>query len=120
VSPRYQAFTAAGHEVVGATPGGVVPPLDQGSLTPQFNGGEEGAKQMADALASISEIQHPVNLDDYAAAFYPRGHGPMVPDWIARQIVERVRHRGTQPLGERLQTRPETSSQPRSSLPSAS
>ena len=78
----YQAFTAAGHEIVVATPGGVVPPLDQGSLAPQFNGGEEGAKKMADALASISELQHPVRLedvvlDDYAAVFYPGGHGPM-------------------------------------------
>ncbi|MFF3454374.1 type 1 glutamine amidotransferase domain-containing protein [Streptomyces sp. NPDC002730] len=78
----YQAFTAAGHEIVIATPGGVVPPLDQGSLAPQFNGGEEGAKKMADALASISEIQHPIKLEDvdladYAAVFYPGGHGPM-------------------------------------------
>jgi putative intracellular protease/amidase len=78
----YQAFTAVGHEIVVATPGGVVPPLDQGSLAPQFNGGEEGAQRMADALASISEIQHPVkledvDLDDYAAVFYPGGHGPM-------------------------------------------
>jgi putative intracellular protease/amidase len=78
----YQAFTAAGHEVVVATPGGVVPPLDQGSLAPQFNGGEEGAKEMADALASITEFQHPVkleevDLDDYAAVYYPGGHGPM-------------------------------------------
>ncbi|MFI1400386.1 zinc-binding dehydrogenase [Streptomyces sp. NPDC020681] len=30
----YQAFTAAGHEIVVATPGGVVPLLDQGSLAP--------------------------------------------------------------------------------------
>ncbi|MFF9809809.1 type 1 glutamine amidotransferase domain-containing protein [Streptomyces coeruleorubidus] len=78
----YQAFTAAGHEVVVATPGGVVPPLDQGSLAPQFNGGEEGAKEMADALASITEFRHPVkleevDLDDYAAVYYPGGHGPM-------------------------------------------
>jgi putative intracellular protease/amidase len=78
----YQAFTAVGHEIVVATPGGVVPPLDQGSLAPQFNGGEEGARKVADALASISEIQHPVkledvDLDDYAAVFYPGGHGPM-------------------------------------------
>ncbi|SDP23044.1 Putative intracellular protease/amidase [Streptomyces sp. cf386] len=78
----YQAFTAAGHEIVIATPGGVVPPLDQVSLAPQFNGGEEGAKAMADALASISEIQHPIKLEDvdladYAAVFYPGGHGPM-------------------------------------------
>jgi putative intracellular protease/amidase len=78
----YEAFTAAGHEIVVATPGGVVPPLDQGSLAPQFNGGEEGAKKIADTIASISEIQHPVkledvDLDDYAAVFYPGGHGPM-------------------------------------------
>jgi putative intracellular protease/amidase len=78
----YQAFTAVGHEIVVTTPGGVVSPLDQGSLAPQFNGGEEGAKKMADALASISEIQRPikledVDLDDYAAVFYPGGHGPM-------------------------------------------
>ncbi|MFI9583895.1 type 1 glutamine amidotransferase domain-containing protein [Streptomyces sp. NPDC052236] len=78
----YQAFTAVGHEIVVATPGGVVPPLDQGSLAPQFNGGKEGARKVADALASISEIQHPVkledvDLDDYAAVFYPGGHGPM-------------------------------------------
>jgi putative intracellular protease/amidase len=78
----YQAFTAVGHEIAVATPGGVVPPLDQGSLAPQFNGGKEGARKVADALASISEIQHPVkledvDLDDYAAVFYPGGHGPM-------------------------------------------
>jgi putative intracellular protease/amidase len=78
----YQAFTAVNHEIVVATPGGVVPPLDQGSLAPQFNGGKEGARKVADALASISEIQHPVkledvDLDDYAAVFYPGGHGPM-------------------------------------------
>ncbi|MFG2286605.1 type 1 glutamine amidotransferase domain-containing protein [Streptomyces sp. NPDC048595] len=78
----YQAFTAAGHEIVVATPGGVVPPLDRGSLEPQFNGGEEGARKMADALAAIGEIRHPVKLADvaladYAAVFYPGGHGPM-------------------------------------------
>ncbi|WP_128432738.1 type 1 glutamine amidotransferase domain-containing protein [Streptomyces cyaneus] len=78
----YQAFKAAGREIVVATPGGVVPSVDQVSLAPQYNGGEEGAKQMADVLATISEIQRPirledVELDDYAAVFYPGGHGPM-------------------------------------------
>ena len=78
----YQAFKAAGHRIVVATPGGVVPAVDKGSLAPQFNGGEEGAKKIADALASITEIQHPVKLeditlDDYDAVFYPGGHGPM-------------------------------------------
>jgi len=78
----YQVFTAAGHEIVVATPGGVVPPLDEGSLAPQFNGGEEGARKIADVLASMSELQSPlkledVDLDDYAAVYYPGGHGPM-------------------------------------------
>ncbi|MFJ8632307.1 type 1 glutamine amidotransferase domain-containing protein [Streptomyces sp. NPDC093568] len=78
----YEVLTAAGHEIVVATPGGVVPTLDQVSLAPQYNGGEEGAKKIADALASIGEIQRPirledVDLDDYAAVFYPGGHGPM-------------------------------------------
>ncbi|MDH6108503.1 putative intracellular protease/amidase [Kitasatospora sp. MAP12-15] len=78
----YEAFKAAGHQIVVATPGGVIPTVDRGSLAPQVNGGEEGAKKIADALASITELQHPVkledvSLDDYDAVFYPGGHGPM-------------------------------------------
>ncbi|SNX56493.1 putative intracellular protease/amidase [Streptomyces sp. TLI_55] len=78
----YQAFKAAGHEIVVATPGGVVPTVDKGSLAPAFNGGQEGADRTAAALAAMTELQHPVkltdvDLDDYAAVFYPGGHGPM-------------------------------------------
>jgi putative intracellular protease/amidase len=78
----YQAFKAAGYEIVVATPGGVVPTVDRGSLAPEVNGGQEGADRVAGALASITELQHPitledVNLDEYAAVFYPGGHGPM-------------------------------------------
>ncbi|MFH8735466.1 MULTISPECIES: type 1 glutamine amidotransferase domain-containing protein [unclassified Streptomyces] len=78
----YESFKAAGYDVVVATPGGVVPTVDKGSLAPEFNGGQEGADRVAAALASFSELQHPVkvedvNLDDYAAVFYPGGHGPM-------------------------------------------
>ncbi|WP_328883653.1 type 1 glutamine amidotransferase domain-containing protein [Streptomyces sp. NBC_00299] len=78
----YEAFTAAGHEVVVATPGGVVPPVDQGSLAPEFNDGQENADRVAAVLASMAELRQPVrledvNLDDYAAVFYPGGHGPM-------------------------------------------
>ncbi|MGW6141208.1 type 1 glutamine amidotransferase domain-containing protein [Streptomyces sp. NPDC055144] len=78
----YEAFKAAGHDIVVATPGGVVPAVDKGSLAPEFNGGQAGADQVAAALASFGELQHPikleeVNLDDYAAVFYPGGHGPM-------------------------------------------
>ncbi|MDT9690011.1 type 1 glutamine amidotransferase domain-containing protein [Streptomyces sp. P9(2023)] len=78
----YEAFKAAGHEIVVATPGGVVPTVDRGSLAPEFNGGQEGADRVAATLASITELGQPialkdVRLDDYAAVFYPGGHGPM-------------------------------------------
>ncbi|HEV2635687.1 MAG TPA: type 1 glutamine amidotransferase domain-containing protein [Actinocrinis sp.] len=78
----YEAFKAAGHQVVVATPGGVIPTVDKGSLAPQVNGGEESAKKIADTLASITELHHPVKLEqvdlaDYGAVFYPGGHGPM-------------------------------------------
>ncbi|MFG2503117.1 type 1 glutamine amidotransferase domain-containing protein [Streptomyces sp. NPDC048441] len=78
----YEAFKAAGHEIVVATPGGVVPTVDQASLAPQFNGGQEGADKVAATLAEISEFLQPlklaeVDLADYAAVFYPGGHGPM-------------------------------------------
>lgn len=78
----YEAFEAAGHEVVVATPGGVVPTVDKGSLAPEVNGGQEAADRVAGALASMTALQRPiklaeVDLADYAAVFYPGGHGPM-------------------------------------------
>ncbi|RST15075.1 type 1 glutamine amidotransferase domain-containing protein [Streptomyces sp. WAC05374] len=78
----YEAFTAAGHEVVVATPGGVVPTVDRASLAPEVNGGQDGADRVAGALASLTALQRPVALADvdlgeYAAVFYPGGHGPM-------------------------------------------
>ncbi|WP_329213534.1 type 1 glutamine amidotransferase domain-containing protein [Streptomyces sp. NBC_01485] len=78
----YEAFRAAGHEVVVATPGGVVPTVDKGSLAAELNGGQEGADRIAATLAAMTELEQPirladVDLDDYAAVFYPGGHGPM-------------------------------------------
>ncbi|MFI7008578.1 type 1 glutamine amidotransferase domain-containing protein [Streptomyces sp. NPDC050145] len=78
----YEAFRAAGHEIVVATPGGVVPPVDRGSLAPEFNDGQENADRVAATLDSMTELRHPialtdVDLADYAAVFYPGGHGPM-------------------------------------------
>ena len=78
----YEAFKAAGHEIVVATPGGVVPTVDRASLAPEVNGGQEGADRIAAVLASIAEIKNPIRLedarlDDYDAVFYPGGHGPM-------------------------------------------
>lgn len=78
----YEAVKAAGHEVVVATPGGVVPSVDQGSLAAELNGGQENADRIAAVLAAMTELREPVrladvDLDDYAAVFYPGGHGPM-------------------------------------------
>ncbi|SOE07258.1 type 1 glutamine amidotransferase domain-containing protein [Streptomyces sp. Ag109_G2-15] len=78
----YRALKAAGHEVVVATPGGVVPTVDRASLAPEFNGGQEGAEKVARALEEMTELREPVklaevDLDDFAAVFYPGGHGPM-------------------------------------------
>lgn len=77
----YEALTAAGYEVVVATPG-VVPTVDKSSLAPEFNGGQEGADKVAATLDSMTELKHPLRLEDvdladYAAVFYPGGHGPM-------------------------------------------
>ncbi|MFE3639167.1 type 1 glutamine amidotransferase domain-containing protein [Streptomyces sp. NPDC059168] len=78
----YRAVTAAGHQVVVATPGGVLPPVDRASLAPEANGGRERAEEIARAVEEIAELREPVkladvDLGDYAAVFYPGGHGPM-------------------------------------------
>jgi putative intracellular protease/amidase len=78
----YRALKAAGHEIVVATPGGVVPPVDRASLAPEVNGGQERADEMARGLEGMAELRTPVklsevDLDDFAAVFYPGGHGPM-------------------------------------------
>ncbi|MEW2570942.1 type 1 glutamine amidotransferase domain-containing protein [Streptomyces sp. NPDC047070] len=78
----YEAFKAAGHEIVVATPGGVTPTVDKGSLAPELNGGQEGAEKVAATLDSFDELRRPIRLEDvdldaYAAVYYPGGHGPM-------------------------------------------
>ncbi|MEV7734651.1 type 1 glutamine amidotransferase domain-containing protein [Streptomyces sp. NPDC088921] len=78
----YQVFKEAGYEIVAATPGGVPPTADALSLSPDFNGGEEGAARMRTALREATELAQPlriedVHIDDYAAVFYPGGWGPM-------------------------------------------
>ncbi|MBW8818615.1 MAG: type 1 glutamine amidotransferase domain-containing protein [Streptomyces sp.] len=78
----YAVFKEAGYEIVAATPGGVPPTADALSLSPDFNGGEEGAERMRTALREATELARPlriedVRIDDYAAVFYPGGWGPM-------------------------------------------
>ncbi|GAA2346354.1 type 1 glutamine amidotransferase domain-containing protein [Saccharopolyspora halophila] len=79
----YEALTAAGHEVVVATPGAVEPPVDQGSLATEANGGQDNADHIAKVLEQAgTELRNPIDLAqadlaDYDAVFYPGGHGPM-------------------------------------------
>ncbi|MFC4375251.1 type 1 glutamine amidotransferase domain-containing protein [Nocardia halotolerans] len=78
----YQVFTEAGHDVVVATPAAVVPPVDLGSLAPNANGGEAEANKVAEIIEGADPLAHPVpladvRLDDFAAVYYPGGHGPM-------------------------------------------
>ncbi|MEV6902638.1 type 1 glutamine amidotransferase domain-containing protein [Amycolatopsis sp. NPDC051372] len=78
----YAALKDAGHTIVVATPGGVVPTVDQGSLNPDMAGGAEEAAKLAQVLESAGELREPivltdVNLSDYDAVYYPGGHGPM-------------------------------------------
>ncbi|MFJ7416108.1 type 1 glutamine amidotransferase domain-containing protein [Streptomyces sp. NPDC098077] len=102
----YRAFTAAGHEVVVATPGGVVPTVDRGSLAPDVNGGQEGADAVAAGLEEFEELRRPVALEDvdpdaYDAVFYPGGHGPMedlAVDPVSGRLLARVLASG-KPLG---------------------
>ncbi|KAF0845383.1 type 1 glutamine amidotransferase domain-containing protein [Nocardia caishijiensis] len=78
----YEAFTGAGHQVVVATPGGVVPPVDAGSLEAEVNGGAAGAQRIRDVVDGAKELRDPVRLEDvdlaeFDAVYYPGGHGPM-------------------------------------------
>ena len=71
-----QAFEAASHEVVVATPGGIKSPLDPASLRV-----EDGDHYRRIDAASPA-LNHPVPLDsvsaaDFDAVYVPGGHGPM-------------------------------------------
>lgn len=78
----YEAFTADGHQVTVATPGGVRPPVDPASLSAEANGGPENANRVKAVVSSAPEFQAPLDLDavrveDFDAIYVPGGHGPM-------------------------------------------
>ena len=82
----YSALTGAGHDVVVATPGGVVPYVDVMSLRPSMAGSVEIAEHLEGVLRSAEELRRPIELadarlDDYDAVYYPGGHGPMEDLW---------------------------------------
>jgi putative intracellular protease/amidase len=79
----HRLFREAGYAIAIATPAGVTPTVDAGSLTAAANGGQEQADAIAAYLTSIhAELDHPLSLDQvdpdaYDAVFYPGGHGPL-------------------------------------------
>lgn len=79
----HRLFTEAGWETTIATPGGVAPTVDAGSLTPDSAGGADRAATISAYLDSIDDqLSRPVSLDGldptaYDVVFYPGGHGPM-------------------------------------------
>lgn len=79
----HRDLRAAGHAVTIATPGGVSPTVDPGSLDPAQTGGEEQARELADYLESIAgDLADAVPVADvdpnaYDAIVLPGGHGPM-------------------------------------------
>jgi putative intracellular protease/amidase len=83
----YSQLTAAGHEVVVATPEGVVPHVDVMSLRPSMAGSEQIARELEEILRSAEELRRPIELadarlEDYDAVYYPGGHGPMEDLWV--------------------------------------
>ncbi|CAM3166634.1 type 1 glutamine amidotransferase domain-containing protein [Mycobacterium colombiense] len=82
----YRELTGVGHEVVVATPNGVVPHVDVMSLRPSMAGSEKIARELEDILRSAEELRRPIELadarlEDYDAVYYPGGHGPMEDLW---------------------------------------
>lgn len=77
-----EAFTNAGHAITVAAPGGVVPPVDPGSLTDGANGSAEAAAHFRAVVDAAPEFAKPVDLadvdlDEYDVVYVPGGHGPM-------------------------------------------
>jgi hypothetical protein len=92
-----RVFRDAGIDVTVATPGGVVPTVDEAGLTPQTSGGVERGSELRDELDGV--LADPVALEDvspsdYDGVFVPGGHGQMEDSTsVAQKTVERLRAR---------------------------
>ncbi|MEV0347213.1 type 1 glutamine amidotransferase domain-containing protein [Nonomuraea sp. NPDC050680] len=78
----YKALTEAGHEIVVATPNGVIPTVDMMSLRPEMAGSAQIALDLEAIIRSAEVIRRPIHLadarlEDYDAVYFPGGHGPM-------------------------------------------
>ena len=82
----YKAVTEAGHQVVVATPGGVVPVVDMMSMRPDMAGSAKIALDLENIIRSAEEMRRPIHLadarlEDYDAFYFPGGHGSMEDLW---------------------------------------
>lgn len=80
----HRTFADAGWDIVVATPGGVRPTVDEGSLAVDANGGDEAkVAELKQYIESVSDVLgSPARLEDqtassFDAVFVPGGHGPM-------------------------------------------
>lgn len=79
----HRAFVDAGYDITIATPSGRAPTVDEGSLAPEVNRGQEGADRMRKYIADLQPVLNsPHVLEDadaniYDVVFVPGGHGPM-------------------------------------------
>ncbi|MGW2059245.1 type 1 glutamine amidotransferase domain-containing protein [Streptomyces sp. NPDC001937] len=78
----YKALTEAGHQVVVATPNGVVPTVDMMSLRPEMAGSAQIALDLEAIIRSAEVMRRPIQLadarlEDYDAVYFPGGRGPM-------------------------------------------
>ncbi|MFC6019358.1 type 1 glutamine amidotransferase domain-containing protein [Plantactinospora solaniradicis] len=80
----HRILTEAGVDVTIATPGGLTPVADEGSLALSANGGD--AEKVAELRSYLTKVQHllesPARLEDvdpgaFEGVFIPGGHGPM-------------------------------------------
>lgn len=79
----HRIFTEAGWDITVATPGGIAPTVDAGSLTARTAGSDEHVAELTGYLVSIADaLAHPaviadVTVSDHDVVFYPGGHAPM-------------------------------------------
>ncbi|MFB7500174.1 DJ-1/PfpI family protein [Streptomyces sp. NPDC056161] len=81
----YKALAEAGHQVVVATPNGVVANVDMMSLRPDMAGSAGIALELEGIIRSAEEMRRPIQISDarldYDAVYFPGGHGPMEDLW---------------------------------------
>ncbi|WP_022927426.1 type 1 glutamine amidotransferase domain-containing protein [Patulibacter americanus] len=79
----HKIFREAGWDITIATPGGVVPPVDEGSLAPETVGGHDESDALRKYLDSVAlELATPAKIEaidplEFDVVFVPGGHGPM-------------------------------------------